>query len=52
MTVVMVYDNSIPVPQDISNLLGVSKFSDIYYRKRSLDKWVSDICAEVNIKFV
>ncbi len=52
MTVVMVYDNSIPVPQDISNLLGVSKFSDIYYRKRSLDKWVSDICAEANIKFV
>lgn len=52
MTVVMVYDNSIPVPQDISNLLGVSKFSDIYYRKRSLDKWVNDICAEANIKFV
>lgn len=52
MTKVLLYDNSSFVPQDISNLLGVSRFSDIYYRKRSLDRWVSDICAAAGIQFV
>jgi len=52
MTAIMVYDNSLSVPQDITNLLGVNKFSEIYYRKRSLDKWVHDICKEAGIKFV
>lgn len=52
MTAIMIYDNSLSVPQDITNLLGVSKFSEIYYRKRSLDKWVHDICKEAGIKFV
>ena len=52
MTKVLLYDNSGFVPQEISNLLGVSRFSDIYYRKRSLDRWVSDICATAGIQFV
>lgn len=52
MTKVLLYDNSSFVPQDIGNLLGVSRFSDIYYRKRSLDRWVSDICTAAGIQFV
>ena len=52
MTKVLLYDNSSFVPQDISNLLGVSRFSDIYYRKRSLDRWVSDICTAAGIQFI
>ncbi|CUI48340.1 Uncharacterised protein [Achromobacter ruhlandii] len=52
MTKVLLYDNSSFVPQDIGNLLGVSRFSDIYYRKRSLDRWVSDICAAAGIQFI
>lgn len=52
MTAVLIYDNSLSVPADISNLLGVNKFSDIYYRKRLLNKWISDICSEADIKFV
>lgn len=52
MRKVLLYDNSSFVPQDIGNLLGVSRFSDIYYRKRSLDRWVSDICAQAGIQFI
>ncbi|BAL26051.1 hypothetical protein [Azoarcus sp. KH32C] len=52
MTKVLLYDNVSSVPQDIANLLGVSRYSDIYYRKRSLDRWISDICAEAGIQFV
>lgn len=52
MTVVLIYDNSLSVPADISNLLGVNKFSDIYYRKRLLNKWISDICSEAGIRFI
>lgn len=52
MNKVLLYDNSFFVPQDINRLLGVNCFSDIYYRKRSLDRWVSDICAAAGIEFV
>jgi len=52
MNQVLLYDNSSFVPQDISNLLGVSRFSEIYYRKRSLDRWVFDICVAAGIQFI
>lgn len=49
---VLLFDNASIVPHDISNLLGVSRYSDIYYRKRSLDRWIADICAAAGIDFV
>ncbi|MDY7545041.1 capsular biosynthesis protein [Glaciimonas sp. CA11.2] len=52
MIKVLLYDNSSFVSQDIGNLLGVSRFSDIYYRKRSLDRWVADICRAAGIQFI
>jgi hypothetical protein len=52
MSKVLLYDNSDFVPQDISHLLGVNRFSDIYYRKRSLDRWMADICAAAGIQFI
>jgi hypothetical protein len=52
MNKILIYDNSFFVPPDISHLLGVNRFSDVYYRKRSLDQWVSDICAAAGIQFI
>lgn len=52
MLKVLLYDNTSYVPQDIGNLLGVSRFSDIYYRKRALNRWVSDICSAAGIQFI
>lgn len=52
LTTILLYDNSSFVPQDIASLLGVNRFSDIYYRKRSLDQWVSDTCISAGIKFI
>lgn len=52
MTKVLLYDNSFTLPQDVSNLLGVNRFSDIYYRKRSLDQWISGICFTAGIKYI
>lgn len=33
-------------------MLGARRFSDIYYRKRSLLRWVSDMCESAGIQFV
>lgn len=52
MNTVLIYDNSAIVPHEISHLLGATRFSDIYYRKKSLDRWISDICTEVGIRFI
>lgn len=52
MIKVLLYDDSYPVPQDIGSLLGVNRYSDIYYRKRSLDRWIADICKAADIQFV
>ena len=30
----------------------MNRYSDIYYRKRSLDRWVADICKAAGIQFV
>lgn len=52
MNKILFYDNSAAVPNDISALLGVSRFSDIYYRKRSLSRWIGDSCNAAGVQFI
>lgn len=52
MARLLLYDSSYSVPPDIGNMLGVRRFSDVYYRKRSMMRWVSDICEAAGIQFV
>lgn len=52
MKKILFYDNSAIVPHEINSLLGVARFSDIYYRKRSLSRWISDICSNADIQFI
>jgi hypothetical protein len=49
---ILIYDNTQPPPSDVCNLLGIERFSDVYYRKRSLDRWISDLAGQAGLTFV
>ncbi|MDR5855197.1 capsular biosynthesis protein [Caballeronia sp. LZ062] len=52
MRKILLYDNTQPPPSDVSNLLGIERFSDVYYRKRSLERWMSDLADQAGFNFV
>lgn len=49
---ILIYDDTAQVSQDTKNLLGVDRFSQVYYRKRSLERWIADIAAAAGLQFL
>ncbi|EKS73268.1 hypothetical protein BURK_002335 [Burkholderia sp. SJ98] len=52
MKKILLYDNTQPPPSDVCNLLGIERFSEVYYRKRSLERWISDLADLAGVTFV
>lgn len=52
MQKILIYDDTIGASEDARNLLKVNRFSQVYYRKRSLERWMSDIATAAGFQFV
>ncbi|WP_248320393.1 capsular biosynthesis protein [Caballeronia sp. Sq4a] len=52
MKKILLYDNTQAPPSDVCNLFGIERFADVYYRKRSLERWISDLAEQAGLDFL
>lgn len=52
MSKFIVYDDTFSAPAEILSLLGVRRFSEVYYRKRSLERWMAAIADKAGLVLV
>jgi hypothetical protein len=48
----IIYDDTFFAPAEILSLLGVRRFSEVYYRKRSLQRWMTAIAEKAGLVLV